>query len=338
MKAVGLLAMIPILACGADWFEQQGARLERDARTLDVVAVDLTGVWVSDADLERLAEFPKLQRLVLAHTRVTDAGFAYLAALKGVRELDCYYAEFFTADALAQLAGWQSLERLVLRGTRVTSKAFEHIARLKSLRSLDVGYSQIDDAGLDLLAELPVLDTLALGGNRVSAAGLAQLRMLKSLRHLDLGGVQRVDSGEWGILLNPATLGEVGGLTGLRSLNLAGATLADVGADRPGLKESVRKTIEGLDRLTKLANLESLDLSRLPLSAAALAPLAALPRLRELRASLAPALGEPAVAVLLRFPALSRVRLDGSIPAPAMARLTAQRPQWFATQGAQTHE
>ena len=318
------------LACGAtDWFEQQGARVERDPRTAEVTAVDLTGVWVSDADLERLGAYGnKLNRLVLAHTRLTDVGFAHLSKLTGVRELDCYYAEFFTADGLAHLSGWQSLERLSLRGTRVTSKAIEHIAKLKKLRSLDLGYTQIDDANLDLLAELPLLETLSLGGNRVSAGGLSQLRLLKGLRHLDLSGVQRVDSGEWGVVLNPATLGEVGGLAGLRSLNLAGATLTDTGADRPGLKESVRQNIEGLDRLAKLVNLESLDVSRLPLTAAALAPLAALPRLRELRANLAPTLGDAVVPVLLRFPLLAKVSLEGSLSAPAMTRLTAQlRPR-----------
>ena len=326
--------LFPVMVFGADWFEQQhGARVERDARG-EIASLDITGSWVSDADLERIAGLTKLNRLVLAHTRVTDAGFAHLAGLKTVRELDCYYAEFFTADGLAHLGAWQSLERLVLRGTRVTSKALEHIARLKGLRSLDLGHTQIDDANLDLLAELPLLETLSLGGNRISAGGLAQLRLLKGLRHLDLGGVQRVDSGEWGIVLNRATLGEIGGLTGLRSLNLAGATLTDTGADRPGLKESIRQNIEGFDRLSRLANLEVLDVSRLPISTAALAPLAALPRLRDLRASLAPSLGEAAVPVLLRFPALAKVRLDGSLPAPAMARLVAQRPRWFSA-GAQ---
>ena len=329
-RLIAVWCLFPVMAvCGAaDWFEQQGARLERDGRG-EIASLDLTGAWVSDADLERIAGLTKLNRLVLAHTRVTDAGFAHLASLKTVRELDCYYAEFFTADALAHLGGWQSLEHLVLRGTRATSKALEHIARLKGLRSLDLGHTQIDDANLDLLAELPLLETLALGGNRISAGGLAQLRLLKGLRHLDLSGVQRVDSGEWGIGLNRATLGEIGGLTGLRSLNLAGATLNDAGGDRPGLKESIRQNIEGLDRLSQLRNLEVLDLSRLPLSAAALAPLAALPRLRDLRASLAPSLGEAVVPVLLRFPALSKVRLDGSMPEPAMARLVAQRPRWF---------
>lgn len=291
--------------------------------------VDLTGAWISDASLSEVAaKNPQLRRLVLAHTRVTDAGFLHLSNLKTVTDLDCYYAEFFTADALASIAAWQSLERLNLRGTRVTSKALEHIAKLKSLKWLDLGYTQIDDANLDLLADLPALESLSIGGNQITAAGLAQLRLIKTLRHLDVSGVQRVDSGEWGVALNPASLAEIGALTSLRSLNLAGATLNEVGADRPGLKESVRTTIEGLDRLTKLANLELLDISRLPVSAAAIAPLARLPKLRELRASLAPSLGEAAVPVLLKFPALAAVRLDGSIPDPALARLHMQRPAW----------
>ncbi len=325
-----LLAVTPFLAAtAADWPERDGARLERNARG-EVIAADFTGTWVSDDDLARLAPlFPKLEKLTLAHTRLTDAAFPHLAALTGVRELDCYYAEFFTADALAHLASWQKLERLSLRGTRVTSKAFEHIARLKNLRSLDIAYTQIDDARLDLLAELTHLESLALGGTPLTAAGLAQLRLLTNLRHLDISGVQRVDSGEWGVALNPAAFAEIGALAGLRTLNLAGATRTDAGADRPGLKESVRATIEGTSALGKLAQLELLDISRLPISAAALAPLAELPKLIELRASLAPLLGEAAVPVLLRFPALTRVRVDGSLPPEAMQKLSAARPAWF---------
>lgn len=292
-----------------------------------LVTVDYTGAWIGDADLAKVPA--GVQRLVLAHTRVTDAGFAHLARLRGVRELDCYYAEFFTDDALAHLREWQSLERLVLRGTRVTAKSLEHIAKLKGLKSLDLGYTQIDDANLDLLAELPALETLAIGGNPITAAGLAQLRLLKTLRHLDVSGVQRVDSGEWGVALNQASLTEIGALAGLRSLNLAGATRTEAAADKPGLKESTRQTIEGFDRLASLTHLELLDISRLPVGPAELAALAKLPKLRELRASLAPSLGAGAVPVLLRFPALAAARLDGSIPEAALAKLAAQRPQWF---------
>ncbi|MCC6538319.1 MAG: hypothetical protein IT162_12255 [Bryobacterales bacterium] len=328
MKPLTMLLMAPALFA-AEWPERDGAKLERNARG-EVIAADFTGTWVSDDDLARLAPlFPKLEKLTLAHTRVTDAAFPHLAALTSVRELDCYYAEFFTADALAHLASWQKLERLSLRGTRVTSKAFEHIARLKNVRTLDIAYSQIDDAGLDQLAELPRLESLALGGTPLTAAGLAQLRLLPGLRHLDLSGVQRVDSGEWGVALNPAAFAEIGALAGLRSLNLAGATRTDAGADRPGLKESVRATIEGTSALAGLKQLELLDISRLPVSPAALAPLAGLPKLNELRASLAPTLGEAAVPVLLRFPALTRLRIEGSVPPEALQKLVTTRAAWF---------
>ena len=57
------LLLFPVLASGADWFEQQGARVERDARG-NIVTVDLTGVWVSDADLERLSGLGNLNRLL----------------------------------------------------------------------------------------------------------------------------------------------------------------------------------------------------------------------------------------------------------------------------------
>ncbi|MBZ2178269.1 MAG: hypothetical protein K7J47_11245 [Acidobacteria bacterium] len=300
--------------------------LERNAAG-DVIALDLTGAWVTDAALDRLvSQYPKLERLTLAHTRITDAGFQHLAKLQHVRELDCFFAEFFTADGLAHLASWRRLERLNLRGTRVTSKAFEHIAKWKTLRELDISYTQIDDANLELLAELPLLETLALGGTPLTAAGLGQLRLLPSLRNLDLSGVQRVDSGEWGVALNPGAFAEIAALTGLRRLNLAGATRTDAGADRPGLKESIRSKIEGSAALAALVNLEFLDLSRLPIDAAALEPLTKLPKLRELRAALAPSLGAAALSVLLRFPALRVLRVEGSLPPEALNQLRAARP------------
>jgi Leucine-rich repeat (LRR) protein len=327
MKTLLFAIAIAIPLSAAEWPESEGARLERAADG-SVSAIDLTGSWITDAGLERLVtQFPNIGKLTLAHTRITDAGFQHLARLTRVRELDCYFAEFFTADALAHLGSWQRLERLNLRGTRVTSKAFEHIARLKALRDLDMAFSQIDDANLELLAGLPQLERLSLGGTPLTAAGLAQLRLCRALRHLDISGVQRVDSGEWGVALNLAALAEIGALHNLRSLYLAGATRTDAGADRPGLKESVRETIEGFDRLKGLSQLELLDISRLPVSASALEALSTLPKLTELRASLAPSLGERAVPVLLRFPALRKVRLEGSMPAEALERLRAARPE-----------
>jgi Leucine-rich repeat (LRR) protein len=209
----------------------------------------------------------------------------------------------------------------------VTSRVLESIAKLESLRELDLSYTQIDDANFDLLADLPRLERLAAGGTRIGPLAITSLKLVPSLRHLDLSGMQRVDSGHWGITLNAAVLEEIGTLENLVSLNLSGAVLNDIGADKPGLKAEERHSLEGLDRLARLRNLEQLDLSRTPVNAAGLRALGALPRLRELRLTRARQITDDAVPLLAAWKSLQIVRLDGTGISPdGMARLRALRP------------
>ena len=91
---------------------------------------------------------------------------------------------------------------------------------------------------------------------------------------LDVGGIQRVDSGLWGLPLTDENLARIAELKQLRSLSLAGATLADRGVDRPGHPEAERSEFRDLSKLAELENLERLDLSRLPLTEETLRPLA----------------------------------------------------------------
>lgn len=290
-------------------------------------ALDLTASWTTDADLDRVASMRGLERLRLAQTRVTDAGLARLRSLENLRELDLYFAEFFTDDGIAALRNCRKLERLNLRGTRVTSRVLESIAKLESLRELDLSYTQIDDSNFDLLADLPQLERLAAGGTRIGPLAITSLKLVPKLRHLDLSGMQRVDSGHWGITLNAAVLEELGALENLVSLNLSGAVLNDIGADKPGLKVEERQSLEGLDRLARLRNLEQLDLSRTPVNAAGLRALAALPRVRELRLTRARQITDDAVPVLAAWKSLQIVRLEGTGISPdGMARLRSLRP------------
>lgn len=294
----------------------------------ELVALDLTATWVTDSDLEAVAHIPTLERLSLAQTRITDAGLERLRQLPKVRELDLYFAEFFTDDGLAAIAQWRHLERLNLRGTRITSRAFEHLAQMSALRSLDISYSQIDDSGLELLAELPLLERLSLGGTRIGLVALAALKLLPALKQLDLSGMQRVDSGHWGLTLSPAVLAELGSLENLVWLNLSGAVLNDIGADRPGLKEEQRQSLEGLEKLTRLTRLAYLDLSRTPVSTAGLRQLQALPNLRELRLALARNVDDAAVGVLAGWRSLATVTVEGTAVTPdGVAKLRAARPQ-----------
>ena len=163
----------------------------------EIVALDLHGEWVTDSDLHQLASMPKLERIDLSLTRITDHGMKLMRDLKGVRELNLYFAENVTDEGIAALKGWKNLRRLNLRGTKITDTTLEHLAGLSSLESLDVGFAQVTDNGLEKLGALENLKELTIGGNKLTDVGLEALRQLQSLQYLDLSGQQRTDSGLW---------------------------------------------------------------------------------------------------------------------------------------------
>ncbi|HEU0004506.1 MAG TPA: hypothetical protein VFS12_00830 [Terriglobia bacterium] len=292
-----------------------GARAVKDAQG-NIIELDLTSTWVTDGDLGKVAQMRHLRKLDLSLTRVTDAGLEQLKGLENIVELNCYYAERLTEDGIAHLRGWEHLEHLSLRGTKVTSQVFEHLAHLTSLRSLDLGFTQIEDEGFEQLASLPRLEKLSIGGNRLSGACLLLLKQLPALVDLDVSGIQRVDSGLWGLPLTEENLSRIGQLQQLRALNLAGATLADRGVDRPGHPEAERAELRDLTALARLINLERLDLTRQPVTSEALSGLSGLPKLRELRLGLARKLDDAAVPVLLSLKSLQKLYLLGTKLSP----------------------
>jgi internalin A len=274
--------------------------------------VDLSHSWVTDADLVRIGRMQELERLDLSHTKVTDAGLQHLKDLRSVREFSLYYAEYITEDGLAFLKKWTKLERLNLRGARVTSKVFEHLSGLPNLRELDLSFTEITDEGFDQLMELPRLEKLAIGGNRLTGEGLAVLRQIPTLRDLDVSGTQRVDSGLWGLSLTEENLARIGALKQLRRLNLAAATISDRGVDRPGHPEAERADLRDLSALQGLLELEYLDLSRQPVSAATLKTIASLPRLATLRLGLCKKIDDSAVDTLAGMKSLRTVYTAGT--------------------------
>src|SRR6266567_2242428 len=120
----------------------------------EVVELNLTDTWVSDADMAKVAQLHHLRKLDLSHTKITGRGIEYLASLENVTDLNCYFAEYLTDDGIAHIRNWKRLERLNLRGTKVTSKIFDSLAKLTSLRSLDIAFTQVSDDGFEQLSAL----------------------------------------------------------------------------------------------------------------------------------------------------------------------------------------
>lgn len=282
----------------------------------NIIELDLTSSWVTDAEMAHVGRMAHLRRLDLSQTKITDAGLRPLRDLKYVRELDLHYAEYITDDGLANIRNWTGLEKLNLRGARVTSKVFEHIAGLKNLRELDLAFTEINDDGFDALLGLEKLQKLAIGGNRLNGQCLLLLKQLRGLTDLDIGGIQRVDSGLWGLPLTESTLARVGELKQLTRLSIAAATISDRGVDRPGHPEAERSELADLSALAGLANLEYLDLTRQPVTASAIRSISGLEQLRELRLGLARKLDDAAVPPLLAMKGLRRVYLTGSQISP----------------------
>ena len=188
----------------------------------EIVALDMRGEWVTDSDLRQLASMPKLELLDLSLTRITDHGLKLMRDLKGVRELNLYFAENVTDEGIAALKGWKNLRRLNLRGTKITDTTLEHLAGLSSLESLDVGFAQVTDNGLERLGALENLKELTIGGNKLTDVGLEALRQLQSLQSLDLGGQQRTDSGLWFVSISERGAETLLAMKNLRSLRVEG--------------------------------------------------------------------------------------------------------------------
>jgi Leucine-rich repeat (LRR) protein len=264
--AAGIIALPLFAASGTDWIAGAGGTFTESSNG-QVTAVDLRASWITDADLNRLAQFPALERIDLSLTRITDRGLRALRPLQNVIDLNLYFAEQITDDGLSSIRGWKKLQRLNLRGTKITDSTLEFLSGLTSLTSLDIGYAQITDAGLDHLTSLTNLRELTIGGNKLAGPGLQFLRQLPQLTYLDLGGSQRTDSGLWSITLTEPGLEAVATVTSLKELRLAGTT---IGAT-------------GLALLKPLANLERLDLQNCKrVGDDALPVLSAMPRLRDI--------------------------------------------------------
>jgi len=261
----------------SDWVAGLGGKVQRDA-VGNVVAVNLRGTWADNVEMIDIARLPKLQRLDLSHTRITDEGMLNLKPASQIEDLNLYYAEWVTDQGMTAIKNWKKLKRLDVRGTRISNGTLEIVSHMPQLEALDISNSQVTDNGMDMLITLTNLKELALGQGRGSAADLGFLRVLTTLTSLDIGGAKPTPpdmAGNRKVGRDPApplpenTIKAMAELKELRVLRMGytGVSTADLKAlsvlqnvEKLGLQECPRVDDAALAELRNWKSLKYLDL------------------------------------------------------------------------------
>ena len=283
------LLLCAVSACGetptsedTQWITDLGGTVARNAQGR-VTAISLRGTWVTDTDLRRLNRYSALSVLDLSLTHITDGGMQEIKNLRGVTDLNLYFAEYVTDEGVAAIKDWKRLKRLNLHGTKAGDSALDHIAGLTLLESLDVGSTLMTDVGLERLTGLTNLRALTMGGNELGDAGMQALRQMPNLTHLDLSGRQGNDKNVWSIAMSNTGLQAVLTLKSLRELRFS-CVSTSVGIEGAKLGEvsTLSVTQKWLEQLESLTGLERLKLQGCGrINDEAVADLIAMPSLRE---------------------------------------------------------
>lgn len=202
-------------------------------------------------------------------------------------------------DQLRYLAGLRDLQELSLNGTQVTDAGLVHLAELP-LRVLRLGRTQVDGTGFDAL-NARTLRFIQLGTTKVAAEGFARLARFESLTYLDVAGAKIGDT----------DLAMLEGMPNLNFLHLGWTRV-----EGPGLAH-----------IARLPNLQRLILMKSLIDDRALEHLAGMGQLRMLNLQ-ATAVSDQGLPQLGQLPQLQDLILtDTQVTEPAARQLRQQLPQ-----------
>jgi hypothetical protein len=223
---------------------------------------------LTDDGLLQLARMPQVEHLDLGGTGITDRGLAVLRHLPRLRVFEMLWHGGISDAGIAHLRDCDRLERVDLMGSATGDGAIEALQRKPHLRLFQTG-RLVTDAGLPLLHQFPMLKTW---------------HPRETLTPID----NRPDVHVRLLIDGPFTDAGLAGLAGLEGLSEL-----DLFWHVTGI------TSDGFAHLVELPNLEALGADENLSDDRAMAHIAAIPRLRRLRA-------QGTVATDEGFEALSR--------------------------------
>lgn len=183
MSSIGKLTNLKVLAldflkfaAGAD-----GLRQLSDLKNVEELYIGNT--LVNDESLEVIAQnFPKLKKLRVAASQVSDEGAKHIAKLSNLEELDVSENSLLFDTGLEHLAGMKQLKKLNCYRLQILG---EPLAGLTNLEWLNVDNTNVDDFSLEYFKDMNKLTFLHLGSNAgITDEGLPQLSHLTNLKDL----------------------------------------------------------------------------------------------------------------------------------------------------------
>jgi hypothetical protein len=129
----------------------------------------------SDEDLKKLPSISFAFGLVLADTKVTNAGLKEIAKLKNLDRLNLNNTKI-TDAGLKEIANLLGLATLHLAHTQVTDAGLKEIAPLKNLTNIDLSFTNVTDIGVSEIATFNKLTILNIYPWRTGAPARRLLR------------------------------------------------------------------------------------------------------------------------------------------------------------------
>lgn len=142
----------------------------------------------SDEIIPNLEGFPRLRRLYLQSTQVTDATMPHIRRLRKLETFFVWDAEKLSDEGVEYLAHLDRLSSIHISNSRIGDESLRIFAQLPRIARLSLQGNHFSDRGLRFLRDMKQLESLWIGDGHgeITDAGAAELLNIKSLEEIDL--------------------------------------------------------------------------------------------------------------------------------------------------------
>ena len=244
-----------------------------DGQSLKLVDLAVPGAGPHDhrkddpydaAFFEHLSHITTLESLNVIATKANDEWIAPLGKLTNLKTLRFTNNGKLTDAGMEQFAGLKNLEAFSFVGTQITGKAYAKFEGFTKLIKVSHRGSSINDEGLaELCVHLPNLESISLAHAKFTDAGAVHLAKLTKLKGLEIGTSNATPQALVHLAKLPLESLQLG--EGFESAECVTLIKGIASLRRLTLTNVSKLTDAGVKTVAELAQLEHLELGKIPL-------------------------------------------------------------------------